>query len=48
MERRVFLKAATWGIVAAAATKGAIAADKYFPVKVDAKLFENIRLSNIF
>jgi superoxide reductase len=42
MERRIFLKATTWGIVAAAAAKGALAADKYFPDKVDAKLFDNI------
>jgi superoxide reductase len=42
MERRNFLKAATWGIAAVAAAKGAFAADKYFPVKVDPQLFENI------
>jgi superoxide reductase len=42
MERRSFLKAATWGIASVAAAKGVFAADKYFPVKVDAKLFDNI------
>jgi superoxide reductase len=42
MERRNFLKAVTWGIAAATAPISAIAADKYFPVKVDAKLFEDI------
>jgi hypothetical protein len=42
MEPRSFLEAATWGIVAAAAAIGAVAADKYFPVKVNAKPFNNI------
>lgn len=42
MKRRSFLKAATWGIAAVGIAKGALAADKYFPVKVDAKLFDNI------
>jgi|GEM_PF-112876 len=42
MERRSFLKAAAWGIAAVAVEKGASAGDKYFPVKVDAKLFDNI------
>jgi superoxide reductase len=42
MERRNFLKAATWGIAAVAAGKSVWAADKYYPVKVDAKLFDNI------
>jgi len=42
MERRSFLKVATWGIAAIAATKGVFAADKYFPVKVDPQLFDNI------
>lgn len=42
MKRRSFLKTATWGIAAVAAAKEAFAAEKYFPVKVDAKLFDNI------
>jgi superoxide reductase len=42
MERRIFLKAATWGIASVAVAKGVFAADKYFPVKVDPKLFDNI------
>jgi superoxide reductase len=42
MQRRSFIKAAAWGIAAVAVGKGTSAGDKYFPVKVDAKLFDNI------
>ena len=42
MLRRNFLKVAAWGIAATGATKGVFAADKYFPVKVDPQLFDNI------
>lgn len=37
MKRRSFLKAAKRGIAAVGIAKGALAADKYFPIKVDAK-----------
>ena len=42
MERRIFLRTAVAGSVAAGISGTAIAAEKYFPVKVDPILFENI------
>jgi superoxide reductase len=42
MERRNFLKTAISGSIALGFTGTAMAAEKYFPVKVDSTLFENI------
>jgi superoxide reductase len=42
MNRRTFLKSAAIGAAAAGITGRALAADKYFPTKVDASLFETI------
>jgi superoxide reductase len=42
MDRRAFLKTATLGAVAAGFVGEAFAADKFFPTKVDAALFQTI------
>lgn len=42
MERRMFLKTAVAGSVAASLARTVAAAEKYFPVKVDQTLFEDI------
>jgi superoxide reductase len=42
MERRMFLKTAVAGSVAVGLAGSAAAAEKYFPVKVDQTLFDNI------
>ena len=48
MDRRVFLKSVAIGAVAAGVAGKAIAAEKYFPSKVDQSLFEDInRVKNV-
>jgi superoxide reductase len=42
MDRRVFLRNTAIGSIAAGISGTAMAADKYFPVKVEPALFENI------
>ncbi len=42
MDRRTFLKSVTIGTVVGGAAATALAAEKYFPVKVDQSLFETI------
>ena len=42
MDRRTFLRSATIGTVVAGAAAKGLAADKYFPAKVDQGLFETI------
>jgi len=42
MDRRTFLKSATMGAVTVGIARDAFAVDKYFPVKVDPNLFQDI------
>lgn len=42
MERRLFLKSAALGTMALGVSRDAFSAERYYPVKVDKGLFENI------